>query len=225
MEKSQKRFLKKATATAFALLMAKFVVLSLSPGEPALSHSSASSVPETQVQSAKPKVSSQPLKIIDLLPLSGAKTTQWTNGNISLPFPGEETDEKGVARLLENVELEDGQVYEKVLQTHPEWRNEHGLIVGIFKISKIPPRALFLADVGFLNGATQTDGVRFKVYVKKDPSYSATTWAYFDGKLDPIGISLDEYAGKEIELVLETHVFHTSAQDWAVWVAPRIEWE
>ncbi len=224
MQGREKRVLRLA-ALAAAFLAAQFDAISPYQRETAPVFSSWSAVNETQVQSAKPKAVGKPRKVIDLLPLAGAQTTGWTNGNVSLPFPGEETDERGFARLLESVELEDGKVYEKVLETHPEWRNEHGLIVGIFKISNLPANAVFEAEVGFLKGATQTDGVRFKVYAKKDPSYSATTWCYCDGRLDPIGISLDEYAGKDIELVVEVHVFHTYAQDWAVWINPRIESE
>jgi hypothetical protein len=225
MKRKQKRILRLAAWLAGTFLTVQFVAISPYQGETAPVFSLPSAVSEIQVQSAKTKVIGQPRKVIDLLPLAGAQTTEWINGNVSLPFPGEETDERGFARLLESVELEDGRVYERALETHPEWRNEHGLIVGIFRIAKLPARALFEAEVGFLKGAAQTDGVKFRVYEKTNPSYSATAWCYCDGKLDPIAISLDEHAGKDIELVLEAHVFHTSAQDWAVWVAPRIVWE
>jgi len=225
MQAREKRASRVIALVAGAFLTGPFAAITPYQGETAAVFSPWSEVSEIQVQAAKPKVMGQPRKVIDLLPLAAAQTTEWTNGNVSLPFPGEETDERGFARLLEHVELEDGKVYEKVLETHPEWRNEHGLIVGIFRIKNFPAKALFEAEVGFRKGADQTDGVRVKVYAKKDPSYSATTWCYYDGKLDPIGISLDEYAGEDVELVLEAHVFQTSAQDWAVWVAPRIVWE
>jgi hypothetical protein len=179
----------------------------------------------SQVQSPPAKVTGTPRKIIDLLPAAGAPTTQWTNGNIWLPFPGEDTDARGFARYRENAELEDGKIYPKVLQTHPEWRSEHGLIVGIFKLIKLPAKAIFRAQTGFLKGATQTDGVKFRVYAKRDPSFDAAVWSYYNGSLDAIGLSLDRYAGQDVELVLEVHVYHTSSQDWAVWVSPRIEWE
>jgi hypothetical protein len=179
----------------------------------------------TQVQPPETKVTGTPRKIIDLLPAASAPTTQWSNGNVWLPFAGEDTDARGFACYRENAELEDGNTYSKVLQTHPEWRNEYGLIVGIFKIVKLPAKATFRSQVGFLKGATQTDGVKFRVYTKKDPSFDAAAWCYHDGRLDAIGLYLDRYAGQDVELVLEVHVYHTSSQDWAVWVSPRIEWE
>jgi hypothetical protein len=178
-----------------------------------------------QVQSPPAKVTGQPRKLIDILSLAGAPTTQWTNGNVWLPFPGSDTDPKGFACIRENAELEDASRHPRVLETHPEWRDEHGLIVGIFKIAKLPARAVFKAEVGFLKGASQSDGVKFRVYARKDPSFDAATWCAYDGKLDLIGLSLDRYSGQEVELVLEVHVLKTSAQDWAVWVSPRVEWE
>jgi len=180
---------------------------------------------EGQVQSPKAKVTGQPRKLIDILSLAGAPTTQWTNGNVWLPFPGSDRDPRGFACIRENAELEDDSRYPKVLETHPEWRDEHGLIVGIFKIAQLPVKAVFKAQVGFLKGASQSDGAKFRVYAKKDPSFDATTWCAYDGKLDLIGLSLDRYARQEVELVLEVHVLKTSTQDWAVWVSPRIEWE
>jgi hypothetical protein len=180
---------------------------------------------EEQVQSPPAKVTGQPRKLIDILSLAGAPTSQWTNGNVWLPFPGSDTDPRGFACIRENAELEDASLYPKVLETHPEWRDEHGLIVGIFRIAKLPAKAVFKAEVGLLKGASQSDGVKFRVYARKDPSFDASTWCAYDGKLDLIGLSLDRYAGQEVELVLEVHVLKTSTQDWAVWVSPRVEWE
>ncbi len=152
MKGRQKRILRASALIAGAFLIAQFVATSSSPGETAPVSSLWSAVWETQVQAVKEKVIARPRKVIDLLPLAGAQTTEWTNGNVSLSFPGEETDERGFARLSENVELEDGKVYPKVLETHPEWRNEDGLILGIFKISNLPAKALFEAEVGFRKG-------------------------------------------------------------------------
>ena len=164
-----------------------------------------------------------PGEIIDLMPLAESENTQWANGYDTLPFPGEMDDFRGFARYEYDSLLEDDKVYPRVLLTHPEVRNEYGLIVGIFKIEVLPEKAAFKAKVGFLKRANQTDGVEFRVFVKKDPSYFAAKRCYYDGRLDDFALDLGRYAGQKVEIVLQVHVLYTSTQDLAVWVDPRIE--
>lgn len=59
---------------------------------------------------------------INLIPLAENENTQWSNGTLVLPFPGEETDKRGFACYWDNSVLEDDKVYSKVLLTHPELR-------------------------------------------------------------------------------------------------------
>ncbi|MBM3284599.1 MAG: hypothetical protein FJY81_01875, partial [Candidatus Aminicenantes bacterium] len=125
MQGREKRVLKVAALAAGAFLAAQFAAISLAPEENTPARFMRFAVSEVQGQAVKSNVIGRPKKVIDLLPLAGAKTTQWTNGNVSLPFPGEETDERGFACYRENVELEDGNVYQKALETHPEWKDEH----------------------------------------------------------------------------------------------------
>jgi hypothetical protein len=161
---------------------------------------------------------------IDLIPLAEGDSTRWANGTIALNFPGEEGDYSGFARYQNNSLLEDNRVYSKVLLTYPEWRYEFGLIVGVFKIEDLPEKAILKTKVGFLMDASQSDGVEFRVFVNRDPSFYAAKECFYDGHLDDIAFNLDKYAGQNIEIVLQVNVLNTSIQDWAVWVDPRIEW-
>jgi len=161
--------------------------------------------------------------VIDLIPLAERESTQWANGYNDLPFPGEENDFRGFACYQYDSLLEDDKVYSKVLLTHPQIRDEIGLIVGIFKIENLPEKATFKTKVGFLKGADQTDGAEFRVFVKKDPSFYAAQRCYYDGRLDDLAIYMGRYAGQEVEIVLQVRVLFTPTQDLAVWVDPRIE--
>jgi hypothetical protein len=163
-------------------------------------------------------------RVIHLTPLATNKDTQWLNGTIALPFPGEDGDYNGFANYLYDSYLENGRVYPRVLLTYPEWRNEYGSIVGIFKIENLAENAIFRAKVGFLEDAIQTDGVEFRVFVNREPSFYATRRSYYDGRLDDLFLNLDRYAGQDVEIVLQVKTLRTSNQDWAVWVDPRIEW-
>jgi hypothetical protein len=163
-------------------------------------------------------------RVIHLIPLAKNKNTQWLNGTIALPFPGEDGDYSGFADYRYDSFLEDGRVYPKVLLTYPEWRNEYGLIVGIFKIENLAQNAIFRAKVGFLEDAIQSDGVEFRAFVNGEPSFYSARQCNFDGHLDDLILNLDRYAGQDVEIALQVRALRTSLQDWAVWVDPRIEW-
>ena len=91
----------------------------------------------------------------------------------------------------------------------------------------VPQGARFTAKVGFIQGATATDGVRF--YVSFTDSYgimhdfpSSGHLARYDGVLDELNLDLSSIAGKQGYFSLGVNSAGTSAQDWAVWVDPKI---
>jgi len=163
-------------------------------------------------------------KIISLLPLAESVNTRWANGYVDLPFPGEEDDFRGFACYRYDALLEDNKVYSKVLLTHPESRDENGLVVGIFKIENLPEKATFKTTIGFLKEANQTDGAEVKAFVNNDPSFYAAERCYYDGRLDDLALYLGRYSGQDVEIILQVRVLNTSTRDLVVWVDPRIEW-
>lgn len=167
-------------------------------------------------------------RVIHLIPLAENINTRWMNGIHPLPFPGGD-DYSGFANYRYNSVLEDERVYHKVLLTHPDFRNQPGMIVGIFKIENLAENAIFKAKVGFLEESDQSHGVEFRVFVNREPSFYAATRCFYDGLLDDLVFNLDRYAGQNVELVLQVTTLHvnvlrTSNQDGSVWVDPRIEW-
>jgi len=142
-----------------------------------------------------------------------------------LPWNGADNDSRGFARHLANAVLEDGKTYPLVLQTHPEWKN-NGNIIGVFPGVKVPPGATFKASVGFIKGATQTDGVKFYVSVVNPSGGGAVLLseqaALSDGHLDQISADLSPYAGQTLDFRLSVSAAGRAAQDWAVWAAAAI---
>ncbi len=171
-----------------------------------------------------PRSAGLPGKIIKLLPLAENVNTQWANGYVDLPFPGEESDFRGFAGYRYDALLEDDKKYSQVLLMRPQLRDEFGLILGIFRIENLPAKATFRTRIGFLKEASQTDGAEFRVFVKKDPSFYEAKRCYYDGRLDDLALYLGRYAGQKVDVVLQVHVLYTSTQDLAVWIDPRIEW-
>lgn len=192
-----------------------------SSNEPWISHRV---IEVTKLASLKKKNEELSRRVIHLMPLAENKNTQWLNGTIALSFPGKDGDYSGFASYRYNSFLEDMKVYPKVLLTYPEWRNEFGQIVGIFAIENLADNTIFKAKVGFLEGSIQSDGVEFRVYVNREPSFYVARRCYYDGHLDDFIFDLHRYAGQNIEIVLQVSVLRTSTQDWAVWVDPRLEW-
>ena len=168
-------------------------------------------------------------RVIHLIPLAENINTQWLNGTIALPFPGDEGDYSGFVCYRYNSYLEDERVYRKVLLMHPAYLNQPGIIVGIFKIEDLAENAIFKAKTGFLEESVQTEVVEFRVFVNKDPTYYAAKQCFYDGQLDDLSLNLDRYAGQNVELVLQlktlnVNAYRTSNHGGFVWVDPRIEW-
>ncbi len=162
--------------------------------------------------------------------MAGASGANWVTGSGVIPFGGSASDNRGFAVFQTNVTLEDGTVYAKVLETHPQWVN-NGWISGQFPnatgVIHIPAGAKFKAKVGFMAGLSGTDGVYFRMRF-----YDGSTWYHFpgisgiycanEGALNDLNIDLSSIAGKSGSAFLQVDAGATSAQDWAVWVDPVI---
>ena len=142
-----------------------------------------------------------------------------------LPWNGADNDNRGFARHLTKVNLENGKSYDLVLETHPEWKSG-GMIYGVYANVPIPANAKFSATVGFLTGATASDGVTFEVHVF-DPTTGAIRLiaakaARADGVLDELSADLGAYAGKTVTFRLQVAAGETARQDWAVWASAAV---
>lgn len=163
-----------------------------------------------------------PVLVYDFVANAGSAT--WMNGASSTSLGFGIAQEDGFARLHTNQLLDDGNTYPKVLETHPQWVN-NGSIHGHYPMITIPPGAKFTAKLGFLNGASGSDGVKFWL-----------TWTQFDGgtvsfprksvfyggALDTYQVDLAPYAGQYGRFGLHVESGTSSAQDWATWEEAKI---
>lgn len=145
-----------------------------------------------------------------------------------LPWNGPDNDSRGFVRHLTNVPLESGKSFALVLETHPEWK-KGGMIFGTYSNVQIPANAKFSALVGFLKGATATDGVTFEVHVFDQTTGAikliAAKSARADGVLDELTADLGPYAGKAVTFRLQVAAGETAGQDWAVWTSAAVTQE
>lgn len=154
-----------------------------------------------------------------------AQPARWFNDlGEQLPFPGSETDSRGFARLM-NAQLEDGVSY-NVLQSHPRWV-ANGTIEGHFDVT-VPPVSMFSANVGFIDGATASDGVKFQVFwIQKssemqEPTLLTELVKTYNNSLAIMKVDLNSMSGQTGTLILKVSAMTTAARDWAVWNDPVI---
>jgi hypothetical protein len=153
-----------------------------------------------------------------------ADNASWSTGAGSLPFPGSDSDSRGFALYRDSWQLEDNSTRARVLETHPQWVNG-GWIMGRYPQVTVPSDAELKIIVGFLNGATGSDGVIFKVQFEEGQTRQTilTCGASYDSKLDTMTQSLSSLEGKTGRFILYVDSGQGSGQDWAAWAEAKIE--
>lgn len=156
--------------------------------------------------------------------IARADNASWSSGAGSLPFPGSDNDNRGFALYQDNWQLEDNSTRARVLETHPQWVNG-GWIMGRYPQVTVPSDAELKIIVGFLNGATGSDGVIFKVQFEEGQTRQTilTCGASYDSKLDTMTQSLSSLEGKTGRFILYVDSGQSSGQDWAAWAEAKIE--
>ncbi|MEM2905509.1 MAG: CARDB domain-containing protein [Candidatus Bathyarchaeia archaeon] len=175
-----------------------------------------------ELSSSSVRVSAQ-TEVYDFV--AHAAEASWSSGAGALPFPGSPSDSRGFARYVYNATLEDGSVWQRVLETHPQWVS-NGYIMGTYPQQTVAQNVQLKVKVGFLSGATGTDGAIFEVRFHDLQQNSWTLFSYkatYDAKLDSIVKDLRFLAGKTGRFILWVNATQSSGQDWAVWAEARIE--
>ena len=155
--------------------------------------------------------------------VANADKAIWQSSAGTLPFPGSTSDSRGFALWRLNYSMEDNLTYSKVVETHPEWKDKVGYIKGAYPEITVPQGAKLELKIGFLKGATGTDGVNFKVFFDMgQPITIFDKKKEYTGTLDTASIDLSNYQGKQGKFILYASVYATSTQDWACWVDAKI---
>jgi len=164
--------------------------------------------------------------------IAQAPSASWSSGAGNLPFPGSDSDSRGFALYRDNWQLEDNTIRSRVLETHPQWVS-NGWIMGRYPELTVPSNAELKVTVGFLKGATASDGVTFEVRFEEflglqvAPKVHSilSRKATYDGTLDSITADLGSVQGKTGNFVLYVSAGQSSGQDWAAWAEAKIEAE
>ena len=165
--------------------------------------------------------------------IANAPTATWQTTAVPISFGGPNTDIRGFAMYVSPATLEDGVSRHRVLETHPQWVND-GAIEGTYRDIRVPDGATLTLSVGFLTGASGTNGVHYSIRFMEN---GTSTWYYFpagnttanvglldtyDGKIQTRYYSLDALKGKTGKFVLRVSANGSSTKDWACWADARI---
>jgi hypothetical protein len=163
-----------------------------------------------------------PVTLTDLAP-----NASWRSGAGALPWNSEVDHARGYAHISDGYVLEDGSA-PTALETHPEWV-ANGFITGDFALpSPIIAGDHFRARIGFVALASGTSvGAATFVVQAVHPGGATTTFVEqfdtaADGKLVDLDADLTAAAGAQV-IRLRVNAGPDSSQDWAVWLAPRVE--
>ncbi len=172
------------------------------------------------------------INLIQIAP-NGQYQSGQLNGENAMPNPinlswnGPTNDNRGFVRVVLNGLCEDQKRY-NLLQMHPKWVSK-GSIKGYLPSALMPTHAIFKAKVGFLKGATGSDGVTFQVWVHftangKQVGYRILNYKkLYNDKMTEVIADLSHLSGKNVRIELRVDAGNSSGQDWAVWADPKIE--
>jgi hypothetical protein len=174
---------------------------------------------------------------IKIGPLSGitydfniqAKSANWVGSgggsSVEVPFNGADDNPDGVAKLMDNFNLEHGKPSGVALVTGPK-KTDDGRITGTFPKYTLGEKDHFKAKLGFLEDCG--DGqVIFQFGIKEgDTVQKLGEWAKScDGQLIFSDIDLSGYSGREVQFVLDVFADGSPVNDLVVWGSTRIERE
>jgi hypothetical protein len=148
----------------------------------------------------------------------------WTSGAGTLPCPGTPGDSEGWVRKANAPVLENGITEnEPGLVTQPQMVND-GWIRGTFPPISITGGVYFKSVLGC--NSTENCDVKFKLNYKIDGGTEQTlaTWHEVqDGSFTRASVDLSGLEGEEVQFILLVLANGNSANDEALWLAPRIE--
>lgn len=166
---------------------------------------------------------------IDFVTQASAAT--WRSGAdnqpaVPLGFGGDINDPNGVAKVVDNLKLENGRMSGKVLLTYPR-HDPTGYTSGFYAPYLIQNGNHFEARLGFLANQDGTCGVGKVVFLLRYKEGDQVTelgrWSKScDGSLLPVDVDLSRIAGKNVQFILTVIADGSFQDDWAVWNSPQI---
>jgi len=158
-----------------------------------------------------------------------AKSAAWVGSGggstTEVPFGGADDNPDGVAKLKDDFRLENGKISGVALVTGPK-KIADGRITGIYPSYSIGQKDHFKGKLGFLQNCNEGQVV-YQFSIKQGETVTKLgEWAKScDGSLIFADVDLSDYAGQEVQFVLDVFADGSPANDLVVWGSARIERE
>jgi len=164
--------------------------------------------------------------------LAQAKNATWTSGvgtnpGTVLPYNGPIDDPDGAVKIVQSVELEDGQISGKILLTYPR-RVDNGYVAGIYPPYKVQAGNHLKARLAFMtdqDGHCGAGNVTFFVHyydnntIKPLGEWSKTC----TGQQKAIDIDLSKLVGNTVQFIIGVRANGPTTDAWAIWNSLRIQ--
>lgn len=148
----------------------------------------------------------------------------WSSGAGRLPCQGPADDSRGSVQWIARPVLEDGYVDdEPALRMQPQKIND-GVIRGKYPAIRIENGHVFTAVIGCSHKSSGCD-VKFQVdfQIGDGPIQTLATWhEVYDEMYRPVAVDLSDLRGNDVNLILTVLANGSSANDSALWLAPRV---
>jgi hypothetical protein len=145
------------------------------------------------------------------------------DGQTTLNFGGADGDLNGVAKLKQNIKLENRSEAGVTLITHPK-HVDHGSIYGAFPEYAVQNGDHFKSKLGFLDDCGEGD-VLFQLWYQVDQVQNKLAeWSdSCDGNLVFVDTDLSNIVGEKVQFVLVVSANGSPVDDLAIWGSTRIE--
>lgn len=147
----------------------------------------------------------------------------WRNATTNLPWVDPDDDSPGVVINVANVKMEDGVTYPSLLATYPQKIND-GMILGLYPAYTIQANDHLRTKIG-LRYNCGTGSVKFQIrYIEGQTEVTVGEWTEnCDGALSSLDVNLSGLVGHTVQFELVVLANGAWDNDYALWVAPRIE--
>ncbi len=159
--------------------------------------------------------------------IAKASSANWVSSGggseVNITFGGADDDPNGVAKLKENIKLEDGSAAGKTLITGPK-HNDDGKISGTFSEYTVQEGDHFKAKLGFLENCDGAHVIYQLWYEDPGGKQMIKEWSKScDGHLLYVDVDLANLKAKKVKFILVVLADGSPSADLAIWGSARIE--
>jgi hypothetical protein len=147
----------------------------------------------------------------------------WRNATTTIPWTDPDDDSPGVAINVANVKMEDGVTYPSLLATYPQ-KITDGMILGLYPAYTIQPNDHLRTKIGLRYNCGSGDVIFQIRYIEGQSEVTVGQWEEkCEGMLSSIDVNLSALVGHTVQFELVVLTNGAWSNDYALWVAPRIE--